>query len=94
MNVTPIGDRIVVELADAADKVGSLYVPDTAKEKPVIGVVKAFGQGTYNKVGVLIPIQVKKGDKILFSKYAGTEVEVEGEKIFIIRETDILGILT
>lgn len=93
MNIKPLADRVVVEpKTEAEEKIGSLYVPDTAKEKPQEGTVVAVGSGKYED-GKLIPLEVKVGDKVLYGKYSGTEVKQGGKDYLIIRESDILGVV-
>ena len=94
MNLKPLDDRIVVRPNEAETQTASgLVIPDTAKEKPQEGRVVAAGSGKLGDDGNTVPLEVKKGDRILFSKYSGTEVNVEGEEHLIIREDDVLGIL-
>ncbi|MBM4030742.1 MAG: co-chaperone GroES [Planctomycetes bacterium] len=90
----PLGDRLLVERLEAEEKTaGGIVLPDTAKEKPIQGKVIAVGEGRRTEEGKLIPMQVKKGDKILFGKYSGTEVKLEGEEYLIMKEDDVLGIV-
>ena len=94
LNVKPIGDRILVEPVEEKEvKKGGIIIPDTAKEKPQEGKVVAVGKGKVNDDGKLIPLDVKAGDKILFGKYSGTEVKIDGEEHLIMREDDILGVI-
>ncbi len=94
MNIRPLQDRVIVERIDATEKsAGGLYIPDTAKEKPQEGKVTAVGKGKRKDDGTVIPMDVKKGDRILFAKYAGSDVTVNGKEYFIMREEDILGVL-
>ncbi len=94
MSIRPLHDRILVKRLEEEDKTaGGLYIPDTAKEKPQQGEVIAVGAGKRDKEGKAIPVEVKAGDKVLFSKYSGTEVRIEGEEHLIMREDDILGII-
>ena len=94
MKIRPLQDRILVKRIDEEDKTkGGIIIPDTAKEKPQEGKVIAVGNGKIGDDGKVQPLDVKKGDKLLFSKYAGTEVNVDGEEHLIIREDDVLGIL-
>ena len=94
MKVKPLGDRILVKRIEEAEKTkGGIIIPDTAKEKPIQGKVIAAGKGKVNDEGKLIPIEVKKGDKILFGKYSGTEVKIDDEEHLIMREDDVLGII-
>ena len=91
--IKPMGDRALVELiAEDIDKVGSLYVPDTAKERPQRGKIIATGDGRYEGKD-LIPMRVKAGDKVLFGKYSGAELKYEGKEYLILSEHDILAIL-
>ena len=90
----PLGERVVIKVAESDEKTaGGLYIPDTAKEKPQKGEVVAVGTGKLLENGNRAQMEVKTGDKILFSKYSGTEVKVDGEDYLIIRESDILAIL-
>ena len=91
----PYADRVVIEAAAAEEKTASgIYIPDTAKEKPQQGVVIAVGPGKYaDLTGNLIPLIVKAGDQVLYSKYAGTEVSIDGKEYLVMRESDILGAL-
>jgi chaperonin GroES len=94
MKLSPLGDRILVKRTDEDELTkGGIIIPDTAKEKPQEGKVVAVGPGKTNDEGNNIPLTVKKGDKILFSKYAGTEINVEGEEHLFIREEDVLAVL-
>jgi chaperonin GroES len=94
MKIRPLQDRILVKRVDEEEKTsGGIIIPDTAKEKPQEGRVAAVGNGKVADDGNVIPLEVKKGDKVLFSKYSGTEVNIEGEEHLIIREDDVLGIL-
>ena len=93
MKIRPLQDRILVKRIDEEEKTkGGIIIPDTAKEKPSEGKVVAVGKGKVNEDGKLTPLDVKKGDRILFSKYSGTEVNIEGDEHLIIREDDVLGI--
>lgn len=93
VNIKPLADRVVVEPAAAEEKTASgIIIPDTAKEKPSEGKVVAVGGGKLKEDGTVQPLDVKKGDRILFSKYAGTEINVDGEEHIIIREDDVLGV--
>lgn len=94
MNIKPLADRVVVkplELTEA--KVGSIYIPDTAKEKPQEGQVVAVGPGKISDSGEKVAMEVKVGDKVLYGKYSGTEVTVDGVDYLIMRESDILAII-
>jgi len=94
MKIRPLQDRILVKRIDEEEKTkGGIIIPDTAKEKPQEGRVIAVGRGKVSDDGKLQPLDVKKGDRILFSKYAGTEVNLEGGEHVILREDDILAIL-
>ncbi|OEU55282.1 MAG: co-chaperone GroES [Desulfuromonadales bacterium C00003096] len=94
MRIRPFHDRILIERVEKEDKTTrGIIIPDTAKEKPVQGKVLAVGKGKVTEDGEVIPLDVKKGDQILFSKYAGTEVKIEGKEHLIIREDDVLGII-
>jgi chaperonin GroES len=94
MKIKPLADRVVVEALQAEDKTsGGIYLPDTAKEKPQIGKVMAVGPGRISDTGDTIAMEVKVGNKILYGKYSGTEVTVEGKEYIIMRESDILAIV-
>ena len=94
VNVRPISDRVLVKPLDAAEtKKGGIIIPDTAKEKPQEGEVVALGTGKRDDDGKKIEFTVKTGDKVLISKYGGTEIKIEGENYLIMREDDILGII-
>jgi len=94
MKIRPLGDRILVKRIKEEERTnGGIIIPDTAKEKPQEGKVIAVGKGKVTEDGKLQPMDVKKGDRVLFSKYAGTEVNIEGEEHLIIREDDVLGVL-
>ncbi|RMF08531.1 MAG: co-chaperone GroES [Candidatus Neomarinimicrobiota bacterium] len=94
MNIHPLSDRVVVEPAPAEEKSsGGIILPDTAQEKPQLGTVVAVGPGKVSDAGTLIEMTVKKGDKVLFGKYSGTEVTVDGNDYLIMRESDILATL-
>ena len=96
MKIRPLYDRIVVKrIEDSAEKTASgLFIPDSAKEKPQEGEVIAVGAGKRNDEGKLIPLDVKAGDRILFAKYSGSETKVEGTDYIIMREDDVLGVLS
>ena len=95
MKIRPLHDRILVKRIDEEEKTkGGIIIPDTAKEKPQEGKVIAVGAGKVLEDGKVRPMDVKAGDRILFSKYAGTDVKLEGEDHIIIREDDVLGILS
>ena len=94
MKIRPLHDRIIVRRLEEEEKSkGGIIIPDAAKEKPMEGEVIAVGKGKVLDDGTVAPMEVKEGDKILFSKYAGTEVKIEGEEYLIMREDDILGII-
>jgi chaperonin GroES len=94
MKLRPLQDRILVKRIEEQEKTaGGIYIPDTAKEKPVMGEIVSVGNGKKTEDGKVIPVDVKAGDKVLFGKYAGTEVKVENGDYLIMREDDILGII-
>jgi chaperonin GroES len=94
MNIRPLQDRIIVKrLAEEQKTKGGIIIPDTAKEKPIEGKVIAVGKGKVADDGKLIKLEVKVGDKVLFNKYGGTEVKIDGAEYLIMREDDILGII-
>ena len=94
MKIKPLGDRILVKRIEEEEKSkGGIIIPDSAKEKPQEGIIIAAGKGKLSDDGQLIPMEVKEGDKILFGKYSGTEVNLDGGEHLIMREDDILGIL-
>ena len=94
MNFRPLHDRVLVRRVEAEEKTaGGIIIPDTAKEKPQEGEVVAAGSGARNEAGEVHPLEVKAGDKILFGKWSGTEVRVNGEDLLIMKESDILGIV-
>ncbi|HWZ30641.1 MAG TPA: co-chaperone GroES [Bryobacteraceae bacterium] len=94
MQIRPLYDRIVVKrIEEKETKVGGLFIPDSAKEKPQEGEVVAVGQGKRNEDGKLIPLDVKAGDRILFGKYSGSDIKVDGQEYMIMREDEVLGIL-
>ena len=94
MKVKPLNDRLLVVRVEEEQKTkGGIIIPDTAKEKPAEGKVIAAGNGRLGDDGKRIPLEIKKGDRVLFSKYGGTEVKVDGEEYLIMREDDILGII-
>ena len=95
MSFKPLRDRIAVERVSEEEKSkGGIIIPDTAREKPSEGKVVAVGPGTRNKDGKLVPLDVKVGDRVLFGKWSGTEVTINGDKILIMQESDILGVVT
>jgi len=94
MKLRPLQDRIIVQRGKEEEKSkGGIIIPDTAKEKPIKGKVIAAGNGKLSEEGKRMELEVKKGDQILFGKYSGTEVKVEGEEYLIMREEDVLGII-
>ena len=94
MKLRPLQDRILVKRVEEEAKTkGGIIIPDTAKEKPAEGKVVATGNGKLDDSGKRIPLEVKKGDRILFGKYAGTEVKIEGDEYLIMREDDVLGVI-
>jgi len=94
MNFTPLHDRVAIKPMDQEEKtLGGIIIPDTAKEKPMQGKVIAVGKGTKDKDGNLIPLDVKVGDKVLYGKWGGTEVKVNGQEFIIMKESDIMGII-
>ena len=94
MEFRPLHDRVVVKRIEAEEKsVGGIIIPDTAKEKPQQGEVVAVGPGGRDEAGKLIPIDVKAGDRILFGKWSGTEVKIDGVEYLIMKESDIMGVL-
>jgi chaperonin GroES len=94
-NFRPLHDRVVVKRIEAEEKTkGGIIIPDTAKEKPSQGEVTAVGPGGRDETGKLIPMDVKVGDRVLFGKWSGSEVTIEGEEVLIMKESDIMGVLT
>ncbi len=94
MNIKPLHDKVLVKRVDEETKTsGGIIIPDTAKEKPSEGVVEAVGNGFRAEDGKIIPMSVKAGDRVLFGKWAGTEIKVNGESRLIIKESDILAII-
>ena len=94
MNLRPLQDRIIVKrVAEETMTAGGLYIPETAKEKPQQGEVVAVGKGKRGEDGKMFPIDSKVGDKVLFGKYAGSEVKLEGNDFLIMREDDIIGVI-
>ena len=94
MKIIPLRDRVLIKRIGEEEKTkGGIIIPDTAKEKPMQGKVIAVGKGALDKDGKLIPLEVKKGDTVLFGKYAGTEIKIEGTDHLIVLENDILGIV-
>jgi chaperonin GroES len=94
MKFRPLHDRVVVRRLEAEEKTaGGIIIPDTAKEKPMEGEVIAVGPGARDETGKLNPLDVKEGDRILFGKWSGTEVKLDGEELLIMKESDIMGIV-
>ena len=92
--IRPLQDRVIVQRVEEEEKTkGGIIIPDTAKEKPQEGKVVAVGKGKVNDDGKLIPLDVKAGDRILFGKYSGSEIKLNGEEFLIMREDDILGVI-
>ncbi len=92
--IRPLHDRVIVKRIDEPEKsAGGIYIPDTAKEKPQEGKVIAVGTGRRGEHGEVIPLELKKGDRILFGKYAGTEIKLNGDEHLILREDDVLAVL-
>lgn len=90
----PLHDRVVVKRIDAEEKTkGGIIIPDTAKEKPQEGEIVAAGPGARNEQGQLVPLDVKPGDRVLFGKWSGTEVKIDGKDLLIMKESDLLGII-
>ncbi len=93
MKFKPLYDRVLVERLESEEKTaGGIIIPDTAKEKPMEGLVIAVGNGTKNDKGDIVPLQVKAGNKILFGKWSGTEIKLEGKDYLVMKESDIMGI--
>ena len=94
MKFRPLHDRVLVRRIEEEEKTaGGIIIPDTAKEKPMQGKVLAVGPGARDEKGELVPLDVKVGDRILFGKYSGSEVKIDGEELIIMKESDIMGIL-
>jgi len=95
MKLKPLGDRVLVKRSDEAEEktAAGIIIPDTAKEKPQRGKVIAVGQGTLKEDGTRAPLDVKEGDDILFGKYSGNEIKIDGQEYLIMHESDILGVL-
>jgi chaperonin GroES len=95
MKLVPLHDRVLVRRVEEEETTrGGIVIPDTAKDKPQEGEVIAAGKGKVNEKGRLFPLDVKEGDRVLFGKYAGSEIKINGEELLIIREDEVLGILT
>ena len=94
MTFRPLHDRILVRRIDAEDKTaGGIIIPDTAKEKPMEGEVVAVGPGARNEHGQLVPMDLKAGDRILFGKWSGTEIRLDGQDLLIMKESDVMGVM-
>jgi chaperonin GroES len=94
MKFRPLHDRVVVRRIEAEEKTaGGIIIPDTAKEKPIEGEVVAVGPGARNEQGQIVALDVKEGDRILFGKWSGTEVKIDGEELLIMKESDIMGVV-
>jgi chaperonin GroES len=94
VNIRPLSDRVVIKPLQAEERTkGGIYIPDTAKERPQQGEIVAVGPGRITEDGKKIPMEVKVGDRVLYGKYAGTEITVDGEEYLIMRESDILAII-
>jgi chaperonin GroES len=94
MHFRPLHDRVLVRRIDAEEKTaGGIIIPDTAKEKPQEGEIVAAGPGARNEQGQLVPIDVKPGDRVLFGKWSGTEVKIDGQDFLIMKENDLLGVV-
>ena len=94
MKIRPLQDRVIVKRVQEEEKTkGGIIIPDTAKEKPIEGEVIAVGPGGRDEAGKLVPIDIKVGDRVLFGKWSGTEVKLDGEELLIMKESDIMGVL-
>jgi chaperonin GroES len=94
MHFRPLHDRVVVRRIESEEKtIGGIIIPDTAKEKPQEGEVVAVGPGARNEQGELVPLELKAGDHVLFGKWSGTEVKIDGEDLLIMKESDVLGVI-
>jgi chaperonin GroES len=94
MKFRPLHDRVVVKRVEEEGKTkGGIIIPDTAKEKPMEGEIIAVGPGARDEKGTLVPLDVKKGDRILFGKWSGTEIKLDGDDLLIMKESDIMGII-
>ena len=95
MSFRPLHDRVVVRRVDSEEKTaGGIIIPDTAKEKPSEGIVEAVGPGARDESGKIVPLDVKAGDRVLFGKWSGTEVKLDGKDLLIMKESDIMGVIT
>ena len=94
MKFMPLGDRVAVELVEQEEKTaGGIFIPDTAKEKPSQGIVVAVGSGARDEKGNLVPVELKVGQKILFGKWAGTEVTIDNKKLMVMKVSDVIGVI-
>ena len=94
MKLRPLQDRVLIRRVEAeAKSAGGIFIPDTAQEKPMEGEIVAVGPGARDEKGTLVPLDVKKGDRILFGKWSGTEIKLDGEDLLIMKESDIMGII-
>jgi chaperonin GroES len=94
MKFRPLHDRVVVKRIEGEEKTkGGIIIPDTAKEKPQEGEIIAVGSGARDENGKLVPLDVKKGDRVLFGKWSGTEVKIDGQELLIMKESDIMGVI-
>jgi chaperonin GroES len=94
MKIRPLQDRVLVERLDQEEKSsGGIIIPDTAQEKPMEGKVMAVGKGNRNEEGKIFPLDVKKGDRILFGKWSGTEAKLDGKDLIVMKESDIMGVI-
>lgn len=93
MKIRPLQDRVLIRRVEEEKTKGGIIIPDTAKEKPMEGEIIAVGKGKTAEDGKIQPLEVKKGDRVLFSKYAGTDIKIEGEEHLIMREEDIVGVI-
>jgi chaperonin GroES len=94
MKFRPLHDRVVIRRVEEEGKTtGGIIIPDTAKEKPMEGEIIAVGPGARDEAGLLIPLDVKKGDRILFGKWSGTEIKLDGEDLLIMKESDVMGVV-
>jgi chaperonin GroES len=94
MKLTPIGDRVIIKLLDSEEiKKGGIIIPDTAKERPQEGEVVAVGKGKRNNAGEYMKMEVKKGDRVLFGKYSGSEISLDDEKYLVVKEDEIIAIV-
>ena len=94
MKVRPLHDRVLIKRIEEQETIrGGIIIPDTAKEKPAEGEIVAVGPGARDEKGVLVPLDVKKGDRILFGKWSGTEIKLDGEDLLIMKESDVMGVV-